>query len=117
MVNHTLALSATAVSIIHAASFLFFTPPLAYAAFLTAGCGTSVWNHATTSEIAKWADRATMGVGTVLTLLIAPNPFFQAAMLLTVVAYGAGKWMGSTKLHMTSHALITFINIGIMASL
>lgn len=115
--NHTLALSATAISIVHAISFAALTPPLAYVAFLTAGCGTSIWNHATTSEIAKWADRATMGVGTVLTLLIAPSPFFQALMLLTVIAYGAGKYFESTKLHMLSHALITFINIGIMASI
>lgn len=116
MVNVTLARSAIAVSFIHAVGFALFQPSGPYTLFLTAGCATSVWNHATTSEIAKWADRSAMGIGTVLTLLIAPTPFEQALMLLTVIAYAVAKQAQSTNTHMVAHALITFINLRIMAA-
>jgi len=116
MVNPTLARSALVISVIHAIGFAALQPSIPYALFLAAGCGTSVWNHATTSEIAKWADRGVMGIGTVLTMIIAPTPLEQALMLLTVAAYTAAKKCGSNHAHILSHGLITFINLRIMAA-
>lgn len=116
MVNHALKLSALASSAVHSLAILTLGPPGPYILFVLGACGTSVWNHAVTSEVAKWADRGMMAAGTVITLLIAPTVPLRLLMLLTVATYAAGKYARSTAIHMCAHWMITFINLHIMLS-
>jgi len=115
MVNTTLFVSAAISSAIHAAAILWTQPPLPYAIFLAAGCVTGLWNHGTTSDLAKWSDRTMMWTGLPLTFFIAPTPALQVLTLCIVPAYGTAKRFRCTAAHVAAHILITFIHLQILA--
>jgi hypothetical protein len=117
MVNPTLFVSAILCSALHSAAILWYQPPLPYTIFLASACATSMWNHGTTSTLAKWSDRAIMGIGLPVTFALAPTSALQALTVDIMLVYGLAKHRQSTPLHIVAHILITFINLQILASI
>ena len=89
-------------------------PPLPYIGFVFFGLGTSVWNHYTTSEIAKWIDRITMACGVFITYLVAPLYILKYILILIVGSYGIAKLYKSNMSHIIAHASITCINVYVL---
>ena len=67
MANPRLCVSATLLGLLHVLGLLLFPCPRVYAITLVLAVATSVWNHGTTSECAKWSDRLTIAWATVVT--------------------------------------------------
>ena len=76
---------------------------------------TSIWNHSSTSELAKWSDRITMGCGTIIIYTIAPVEAIYYTMPVIIGTYGLAKKMNNSILHIVTHIGITYINIYILA--
>ncbi len=89
-------------------------PPVPYIGFVFFGLGTSVWNHYTTSDIAKWIDRITMGFGVVITYLVAPLHIFKYILFVIVGSYGIAKIYKNNISHLIAHLCITCINVYII---
>ena len=89
-------------------------PPIPYIGFVFFGLGTSVWNHYSTSEIAKWIDRLTMVSGVFVTYLVAPLYVFKYVLMVIIGTYGIAKLYNSNISHIIAHACITCINVYIL---
>jgi hypothetical protein len=115
MANQVLLISALCSSICHLYAFLQTTrlPSNYYSLFILLALGTSIWNHAATSEIAKWSDRVVMGCGTIITYTIAP---VQATygMPIVISSYFGAKIFKHNIFHICAHATITAINMYII---
>jgi len=62
MANGVLLASTLCCGALHLWALLSFTATTTWACAILGGIITSVWNHATTSQIAKWFDRCTIAV-------------------------------------------------------
>ena len=91
MANQVLLLSAIISSLCHMYALVKtkHLPSTYYISFIMLALGTSIWNHATTSELAKWSDRITMGCGTIITYNIAPVQAYFGMPVVILSYFGA----------------------------
>jgi hypothetical protein len=115
MANKVLLLSALISSLCHIYALVKTEqlPPVYYTSFIMLALGTSIWNHRTTSEIAKWSDRITMGCGTIITYTIAPDQAYFGMPVIFLSYFGA-KIFKHNIFHICAHTSITAINMYII---
>ncbi len=114
MVNRTLLASAVLCTTLHLCALIAAPPHPVYAAFLLTACATSIWNHGTTSTVARIADRAVMVAGVPLTAALHPRVATWPTLAALSVSYAAAKCTGTVAPHIVAHALITALNLGIL---
>lgn len=113
MANSVLLMSGAYASLLHFVSFLYYGTPLPHVAFQTASCLTTVWNHGTTSDVAKWSDRAMMAAAVLYHLRYDPAWF---VVWTAVPAYFAAKATGDDRWHIAAHAAATWGNLNALAA-
>lgn len=93
-----------------------------YMNFLTLGITSSIFNHAFTDRTLQLIDRGLMFTGFImdLAILLENSLYDRYAILIielfAVLFYGCSKKYNSTKLHILSHAIITFSHCSIISS-
>jgi hypothetical protein len=114
MANDRLFRSGALALLVHLAGFWAHQPPPAHIAFITAGCLTTLWNHGTTTEAAKWGDRLMMAACVLYHLRYEPR---LIVLWTAVPAYFAAKITGDDRWHLVSHACATWGNLNAMAAI
>ena len=115
MANQALAISASISTIFHLIGVsLGVGTPIWIIAYMLVGCATSIWNHCTTSDLAKWIDRGAMWFGTAAAIYLLPTLLLKGLVVLMVGLYLAAKYCGRTEPHIAPHALATIINLKIL---
>ena len=101
-----------------AALLLFPITDYSLALIILAGILTSLWNHGSTSAIARMCDRTVMVLGAVLVLLLCVQIkhvrirlVLLLLLLTTLGLYGSAKLTDSTACHFTAHTALTGIFI------
>ena len=115
MVNHWLCVSAIAIlapahfwAVIH-----FRHAPMVLRVLYIVGPLTSVWNHGSTSHIARWADRIAMAVGCIIDccFIMPLHPAYAA------LCYFIAKKTSSNWVHTLSHVLVSVAHVfGLMSN-
>ena len=96
MANHVLFASSLFFGFLHLALILFFQPvPLLFSYGVLCGVFSSLWNHGSTSDIAKWSDRIMMVVGAVvdfayLAAVPTPSKLLLASLIVAAIVGYAG---------------------------
>ena len=116
MANKILLASTLCSTICHLTAFLLSVqlPPTPYIIFIVIALITSIWNHSTTSELAKWSDRIIIGCGAVITYTIAPLNTIYFILPIAVGSYGLAKKMNNCIPHIIAHISLTGINMYIL---
>lgn len=116
MANKVLLISALCSTISHLTAFVLLAQlqSIPYIIFIVFALITSIWNHSTTSELAKWSDRITMGCGTIIIYAITQVEAIYYIMPVIIGIYGLAKKMNNNILHILAHISITCINIYIL---
>jgi hypothetical protein len=117
MANPVLLYSSAVVTLLHLIGVLYANgnAPAWIVAYMLTGCATSIWNHGTTSELAKWSDRGAMYFGTCATYWNTSHSRLYLALVPMIVAYVAAKRWALVEAHIAAHAIITLINLKILA--
>lgn len=97
MANSILFASSLFFAFLHLALIIFYRPPLTLSYSVLCGVFSSLWNHGTTSEIAKWSDRGMMAVGAIIdfaylaTVPTASRLLLAALVVAAIVGYAGAK--------------------------
>ena len=117
MANPVLLYTASVSTLFHLIGLLYANGnvPAWIVAYMMTGCATSIWNHGTTSELAKWSDRVAMWVGTAATYWNTVGQPTHYMIPPMIIAYFAAKYLGRTEPHIAAHAIITVINLKLLS--
>lgn len=114
MVNALLFVSSCVWGVFHGVWLFAFAPVrVDLTTVIVLGFATSIANHGTTSDVAKWCDRVAMAVCTCsdLWLASAMNVYHQlyctCLVLLAVAFYFCAKWSKRTDVHALAHVAIS----------
>jgi hypothetical protein len=114
MANDRLFRSGALALLVHLVGFWAHQPPPTHIAFITAACLTTLWNHGSTTAVAKWGDRLMMGACVLYHLRYEP---YRIVVWSAVPAYFAAKITGNDHWHMVSHACATWGNLNAMSAI
>lgn len=135
MTNNTLCVSSIVCGIVHMVAFSkhlrFYNNSAVFLfSMYTVGIATSIWNHGTTSELSKWADRSFMILGVCtdivwsvhclecMQLLFSATILFCIAKLVQLYEYRYSHlYYVYTGIHVLSHITITFCHVHIIQQL
>lgn len=99
MANPVLFASSLFFAFLHLALILYFQPPLAFSYCILCGVFSSVWNHGTTSDVAKWSDRGMMAVGAIVdSAYIAAVPTASRLLLASLIVAAIVGYAGAKAL-------------------
>ena len=120
MTNPDLFVTAAVASFLHLMALLHANDrghvPGWVAAYMAAGCATSLWNHGGSSDAAKWADRAAMLFGAGATWWHTRHGPLRFALPPAIALYAASKVCKRTEPHLMSHAVVTAVNLHVLSS-
>jgi hypothetical protein len=98
MANPVLFASSLFFAYLHLALILIFQPvPRLFSFTILSGVLSSIWNHGTTSELAKWSDRGAMAVGAavdfayIYSVPIGRRPLLAALIVAAIAGYAGAK--------------------------
>lgn len=124
MANYILLISSMVCGVIHLAyilySFIFRTPFLPKCVFMTYMIGilTSIWNHGSTSQMAKWIDRIWIYFGVLidihLCLFVISPQYMMGCIIAYSVCYIVAKKTKYTIFHVGTHIWATLLHIYIV---
>ena len=133
MANSILFRSSSFFALIHFIAMYLYqeTVPRVYCTILIIGILTSLWNHGTTSEVAKWGDRICVALGVLNDLYhisifyYRPNSLIVFGVLaLAIVCYFRAKFHEGKKdslsrdfCHASCHMIATAAHVTIIAIL
>jgi hypothetical protein len=86
-----------------------------YKALILTGVATSILNHATTSNLAKWSDRCVMTVGFVTDLSLS-TPAGRSILLTSAFMYLLSKRYRDTFLHVLAQYFLTIYHIALFVA-
>lgn len=122
MVNVILYKSSVICSILHYIGYIVFKPNNQLLLLMTTlGLFTSLWNHAVTCNIAKYADRITMCLCLLLNLYIIHtvyNIYVQLTcinlLIISICLYLYSKINNVVRAHLLSHLFLTINHLVLM---
>ena len=100
MANPVLFASSLFLAFIHLALILAQQPlPRVFSFTVLCGTFSSIWNHGTTTEVAKWSDRSMMAVGAVVdfaylwSVPMEMRPLLCSLIVLAILGYFGAKFL------------------------
>jgi hypothetical protein len=114
MANKDLFLTSYLMLIVHSFAIFIYQPPFIIFITYIIGPLVSVWNHGTTSIIAKFIDRFIMIFGYLIDLLYIyklKNIYILISIHLAIICYFIAKITKNTSFHLLSHIIIIFTHI------
>ena len=117
MANIDLFLTSYLMLVIHSFAIFIFQPPFIIFITYIIGPIVSVWNHGTTSIIAKFIDRSVMVFGYLIDLTYIykiKNIYVLILIHLAIICYFISKLTNIISFHLLSHIIIIITHIIIL---
>jgi len=113
MANRILFASSVICGLLHILAMIMFAPPNILLITFLCGSISSIYNHGSTKNLAKWTDRIVMVIGMIIEFFFASNTHV-VLILISICLYFSGKRLKSSVPHLVAHFILTTCHIMIV---
>lgn len=124
MTNYVLFLSSLFLGWMHMIGMVFSSTPTLFKLTVVTGVFASIWNHGTTTDIAKWLDRLLMIMGAIIDTIYANTIVElrdQRFVLNMLLVFAIGGYLLAKKFikgaHLFAHVMLSIFHFIVMFKL